>query len=433
MARATLLLATALVVPRLVFACEPAPAAASPFDGLCAVLSGACTRASHVAVLSAFPAEQRMLRAAAEVTERIEIGGRPVLLGRLAGQPVALTLAGIGLVNAAAAAEALVAHLDLSAIVFSGVAGSPFRIGDVVVPATWTDAATGRSFAADPGLLADAEAVGAGNPTLGRCTPVPPDPPGPEVCVAHDPRVVVGGTGQSSDPFGGKPFPCQPGGGEIFGCDAEPLATTTAPDETAPVAVDEESAAVAGVAAAHGVPFLVVRGVSDGAGDPLGLPGFPSQFFAYYRLAADNAATVVMHLLETLPAPAARSGPVRAGPGAACGFERTAAPACQGVSAPRRVGQLVSRACALRAQAAELRTDRPARRAAARFRHAAALVRHGRLRSCCAAALAARLRAAAAAVSADGGASTSHLADQAIPSRQPEGRNLARRIPDSAR
>src|SRR5439155_11151821 len=76
--------------------------------------------------------------------------------------------------------------------------------------------------------------------------------------------------------------------------------------------------------------------------------------------------------------------------------------------------------CALRAQAAELRTDRPARRAATRFRHAAALVRHGRLRSCCAAALAARLRAAAAAVSADDGASTSHLADQAIPSRQLE-------------
>ena len=157
---------------------------------------------------------------------------------------------------------------------------------------------------------------------------------------------------------------------------------------------------MAAVAAAHGVPFLIVRGVSDGAGDPLGLPGFPAQFFAYYRLAADNAATVVMRLLETLPTSGAGSGPARAGPTSACAFERAAAPACRGVSAPRRVERLVSRACALRAQAAQTQADRLARRAAARFRHAAALVRHRRLPSCCAAAIAARLRAAAAAVSA---------------------------------
>ena len=363
MAHARLLLAAILVLPRLVLACEPAPAAASPFDGLCGVLSGTCTRAPHVAVLSAFPTEQRMLRAAAAVTERVEIDGRPVLLGRLAGQPVALTLTGIGLVNAAAATEALVAHLDLSAIVFSGVAGSPFRIGDVIVPATWTDAAS-RSFAVDPGLLAEAETVAASAPALGRCTPVPPNPPGAEVCLPHVPGVIVGGSGQSSDPFGGKSLPCQPGGGEIFGCDTEALAT--AREESAPVAIDEESAAVAAVASAHGVPFLIVRGVSDGAGDPLGLPGFPAQFFAYYRLAADNAATVVMRLLETLPTSGTSSGPVRAGPASACAFERAAAPACQGVSAPRRVGQLVSRACALRARAADMQADRLARSLPAR-------------------------------------------------------------------
>ena len=130
----------------------------------------------------------------------------------------------------------------------------------------------------------------------------------------HQPNVTVGGEGQSSDPFGGKPFKCLPGG--VFGCDPEALAVSAAE----PIAVDEESAAVARVATAHRVPFVVVRGVSDGAGDPLGLPGFPSQFSAYYQLAADNAATVVMQLLGTLPAPAARSGPVRSGPGAACRF-----------------------------------------------------------------------------------------------------------------
>ena len=404
-ALARLLLATALVVPRLVVACEPAPAG-SPFDGLCAVVSGPCTRAPHVAVLSAFPAEQRMLRAAAKVTERLEIGGRPVLVGWLAGQRVVLTLTGIGLVNATTSTKALIAHLDVSAIVFSGVAGSQQRIGDVVVPLTWINVATGHSFAVDPGLLADAEAVAAGDPVLGRCTPVPPVPPGPEVCLPHVPRVVVGGRGESSDPFGGRPFLCLPGGGEVLGCDPESLVTSAAADESTADAVDEESAAVADVAAGGGVPFLIVRGVSDGAGDPLGLPGFPAQFFAYYRLAADNAATVGVRVLATLPrsgAATAGRGHVHPRPAAACAFERAAAAECRGVSAPRQVARLVSQACALRAGAAQERppsADRLADRAATRWRRAAAFVERSDLPGCCAATLAARLRAAAAAVSA---------------------------------
>jgi hypothetical protein len=41
--------------------------------------------------------------------------------------------------------------------------------------------------------------------------------------------------------------------------------------------------------------------VSDGAGDPLGLPGFPSQFVVYRQLAANNAAAVTLALLRSLP------------------------------------------------------------------------------------------------------------------------------------
>jgi len=221
--------------------------------------------------------------------------------------------------------------------------------------------------------------------------------------VPHQPNVTVGGEGQSSDPFGGKPFKCLPGRGAVFGCDPEALAVSAAE----PIAVDEESAAVARVATAHGVPFVVVRGVSDGAGDPLGLPGFPSQFSAYYQLAADNAATVVMQLLGTLPAPAARSGPVRSGPGAACAFARTATPACEGASEPRRVERVVSRGCALRAEAASMTgplADRTARKAAVRWRRAAAVVKRTRYPSCCKAALVSRLLQAAAAT-------ISHLPD----------------------
>jgi len=40
--------------------------------------------------------------------------------------------------------------------------------------------------------------------------------------------------------------------------------------------------------------------VSDGGGDPLGLPGFPVQFFYYRQLAADNAALVTAAVLKAL-------------------------------------------------------------------------------------------------------------------------------------
>jgi nucleoside phosphorylase len=79
-----------------------------------------------------------------------------------------------------------------------------------------------------------------------------------------------------------------------FGADAEH------PAQDAYVAVDMESAAVARAAAAAGLPFIAFRAVSDGEGDPLGLPGFPAQFFAYYPLAANNAAAAATAFLERL-------------------------------------------------------------------------------------------------------------------------------------
>src|SRR5436190_864625 len=110
----------------------------------------------------------------------------------------------------------------VAALVFSGVAGSRLDIGDVAVPATWSDGTA--SFAVDARLLAVAQRIAARGLPLAQCTHVPPDPPGREVCLDHVPRVVTGGTGQSEDPFGGGTFPCQPGGGPIFGCEAVSVA-----------------------------------------------------------------------------------------------------------------------------------------------------------------------------------------------------------------
>jgi hypothetical protein len=64
-------------------------------------------------------------------------------------------------------------------------------------------------------------------------------------------------------------------------------------------AQDEETGAVALVAKRFRVPFLGIRSVSDGQGDPLGLPGFPVQFAFYRQLAGNNAAAVTIAFLST--------------------------------------------------------------------------------------------------------------------------------------
>jgi hypothetical protein len=61
-----------------------------------------------------------------------------------------------------------------------------------------------------------------------------------------------------------------------------------------------ETAAVAAVAAELNIPFLAMRAVSDGAGDPKGDRGFPAQFFDYYRLSAHNAAIVTRAVLAQI-------------------------------------------------------------------------------------------------------------------------------------
>jgi nucleoside phosphorylase len=138
--------------------------------------------------------------------------------------------------------------------------------------------------------------------------------------------VLLGGNAQSYDSFGGKAFPCVPGGGDIFGC--EPCAFDTAsasdagragadavgfltvqeflanlappasPSEHKYEASDNETASADQVAVQHHVPFIAFRAISDGSPDPLMLPGYPSQFFVYYQLAAENAQTAALAFIS---------------------------------------------------------------------------------------------------------------------------------------
>lgn len=297
-------------------------------------------------VLSAMPVELSAViaryagfRHSAPVVTKT-INGRDYYVGTFDGSSIVFTQTGIGPANAKRATDAAFAAFPCKGgppfrdAVFSGVAGGDY-IGDVIVPDRWTADAGKHVVRIRPWMLSIANAAvndanrllrttaPAGDPACGCVTS--PDAV-TTVAVTHKPAVEVGGPGQTTDPFSGRALPCVPGGGDVFGCapcaaqtnasrdgqafvpgavpfvDPAFFAGYAASSATSPgyVAEDEETAVVAAESAKWGVPFIGFRGVSDGAGDPLGLPGFPVQFFYYRQLAADNAAIATFSFLETL-------------------------------------------------------------------------------------------------------------------------------------
>jgi nucleoside phosphorylase len=280
-------------------------------------------------VLSAFPAE------ADAVLSRTTLDPNPVVvadrrhfyLGTMSGQKVIVAMTGIGLVNATRTAEAAfdrftcASSVAVGAVVFSGVAGggANLKIADVAIPARWTSDEGATFRPVDPGMLATAQTLSVALEninTLGNPTCLCKNAPVVRLNnLGRMPRLVVGGDGASSDNNNGQAFPCIPNGGDVFGCQpcsapdrslfytgnffqaAGPFLKNAlisnlniATQDPAFDAMDNETAAAQAVADAHGVPFLGLRGISDGQGDPLHLPPFPVSFFYYKQIAANNAA-----------------------------------------------------------------------------------------------------------------------------------------------
>ena len=251
----------------------------------------------------------------------------------------------------------------ISDVVFSGTSGGDY-IGDVSVPSAWYyygpsfavgDLSTTTGVAVSPALLSLVPAAAAvATPQLEQSTP-PGDPAcaceltdstETPVTVEHTPDVVYSTpgstvTGLSIDDFSGRTLPCVPTANDIFGCtpcreldadaaaQAENLAQNgpafaepgffegyadTPTFDTPPYTPwqDNETAVVAYVSEVlNGTPFIGFRAASDGpsgdpadayGGDPLMLPGFPSQFFVYRQLAANNAAAMTLAFLHQLAA-----------------------------------------------------------------------------------------------------------------------------------
>lgn len=270
--------------------------------------------APRTLVLSAFPdeADAVLSRTTLDPVPVVIADHRHFYLGSIGGSKVIVAMTGIGMVNAADTTDTALARFAVGAVVFSGVAGGGGRtsIADVAIPARWTpdDGTTFRAVDADMLATAATLRVALSGVNLPR-----------------RPRLFVGGDGCSSDNNNGVAFPCIPNGGGVFGCqpgrapDRSCLHTGNffraagpwlrrallrnlrirSTSNPAFDATDMETAAAQAVADARGVPFLGIRGISDGPGDPLRLPGFPFQFFHYRKVAANNAAGAAAAFLQS--------------------------------------------------------------------------------------------------------------------------------------
>lgn len=275
----------------------------------------------RIAVMSAFEPELMKLRAATTITGTRVINGRTHYLGTLAGHDVVLLLSGFSMVNAAMTTQALLDRFHITGIVFSGIAGGVnpgLNVGDVTVPAQWgnyqetvfaRETATGFAparvtspfanfgmmytqgtsvampagkpdslerrfwFPVDSTALATARRI-ASTAHLSRCTSA-------GACLAHEPRIVIGGNGVSGPTF-------------VDNAAYREWAWNTFHAD----ALDMETAAVAVVAFENRVPYIAFRSLSDLAGGGSGA----NEAQVFGRLAADNSAAVVIEYLRALRA-----------------------------------------------------------------------------------------------------------------------------------
>ena len=270
----------------------------------------------RVAVISAFQPELTLLLSRLEQPRKFNVNGVDFTTGTLQGKPVVLFLSGISMTNAAMTTQLALDRFAVSHVVVSGIAGGvnpALHIGDVTVaqrwgqylevlvarekapgvyqPPVWMKDATlpnfgiffprpvevrsaGREgterkfwFESDPALFALAQRVAA--LPLESCD-------AQRNCLSKPPRVVLGGNGVSGQAF-------------VDNAGFRQYARATFEANV----LDMETAAMAHVAYANGVPFIAFRSLSDLAGGGEG----ENEMGTFFKIAADNSAKVLLAFL----------------------------------------------------------------------------------------------------------------------------------------
>ncbi|MDO4919556.1 5'-methylthioadenosine/S-adenosylhomocysteine nucleosidase [Kocuria sp.] len=239
-----------------------------------AALFASCVGAPAVLVAMPEEAAPFLDSATARCAHPQRVGTARLHALEFAGRPVLLVCTGIGLVNAASAATAVLERFEPSAVVSAGSCGglrADVNVGDLVVGTEfrYTDA-DATAFGYAPGQVPGMpEAFGASPALAAAASTLVPA----EGHALWRGSMLAGGSFVTAENVGGtrQTFP-------------EALST------------DMESTALAQVCETRGVDFLAVRGVSDLCG-----PAADQQFHMELDLVARISADAVTALLGALP------------------------------------------------------------------------------------------------------------------------------------
>ena len=305
--------------------------------------------APRIGIVSAFGQEADILVAQTQDRRTVVVNGNRFTTGTLRGNRVVIVLSGVSMVNATMVTQLMLDHFRVERLVMSGIAGglNPARhVGDVTVPERWAmpmevywnrddaePAACGKpgdvsclglklaqadgkpvapfalaasgaasgvptglfmrdnfvmnaanaphgefrfDYPVDAAMLAIARSI---KPALKRCGPKAQGPDDAKQCVKTQPELVVGGRGVSGTAFLANP--------QYRAYLFEQLHAET---------VEMETAALAHVAYANGVPYIAFRSLSDLAGAEAFDPDVATLFTS--GLAETNEAAVTLAFLD---------------------------------------------------------------------------------------------------------------------------------------
>lgn len=230
----------------------------------------------RLGIIGAMEVEVATLRDEMRVKRVVTRANMEFCEGALGDCPAVVVRCGIGKVNAAACAQILVSEFDVTNVINTGVAGSldnAIEIGDVVVS---TDAVhhdmdvTGLGYA--PGQLPDLDvlAIPADDDMRRRAV---------EACRAVAPEIGV--------------FEGRVASGDQFIAKHARKAAIAA--EFGAMCCEMEGAPIAQVCYLNGVPFVVVRAISDKA------DGSKKVLYPIFeKRAAERCAKIVAHLARSL-------------------------------------------------------------------------------------------------------------------------------------
>lgn len=247
-----------------------------------------------IGIICAIPPELTYLRGRLRDTGRTTVAEIAFDSGQLDGQPVVLVASGMGKVNMGLVATLLADRFGCSAIVFTGVAGGldpRLRIGDIVI--------ADRVVQHDFGLTMNEQlhTYQPGHiPFINRTERLGYEPD-PEL-LERVKRRLAGLTlpALSNFPSDGGPPRITYGtvltGDQYLHCEPTRIRLH---NDLGGVAVDMESGALAQVCESFGVPWLVIRGLSDLAGTDSGL-----DFQRFLQDVAGRSARVLLCVLPAL-------------------------------------------------------------------------------------------------------------------------------------